>query len=182
LARVNLALWERDPDRLLSLLEDIPAPVFETQVSYLPKTVYSGWAHRQRGDGSAARAAFDSARVLLEPLAPENPNDERILIALGFAYAGLGRPLDAERNAASAIRLRRDQGDALSSFRTVEAGARVFAQAGLAEEALFHLETVLANNTPVSVRTLTLDPLLDPIRNHPGFQDLLERYAREMER
>ncbi|MFC1659884.1 adenylate/guanylate cyclase domain-containing protein [Gemmatimonadota bacterium] len=182
LARVNLALWERDSDGLLHLLESVPAQVFETQVAYLPKPVYAGWAHRLRGDESAALAAFDSARVLLEPLVPERPNDERILVALGYVYAGLGRSIDSGTRAADAVRLRQEEGDALSSLRTIEAAARVLAQAGLADQALVHLETVMANNSPVSVHTLRLDPLLDPIRGHPRFQALLERYAREVER
>ncbi len=176
LARVNLALWERDAEGLLALLEGIDTPVFETQVAYLPKPVYSGWAHQLRGDESAASLAFDSARVVLEPLAPENPNDERILIALGFVYAGLGRQNEAGERATAAARLRQEAGDALSSLRTVEAAARVLAQAGLADQALGYLETVLANPSPVSVHTLDLDPLFDPIRDHPGFQGLLEQY------
>jgi len=177
LARANLSLWERDPDGLLGLLETMPAPVFETQVAYLPKPVYAGWAHRLRGDDSAALAAFDSARVQLEPLVPERQNDERILIALGYVYAGLGRRIDAETSAASAVRLRQQEGDALSRLRTLEAAARILAQAGLADQALVHLETVMASNTPVSAHTLRLDPLLDPIRDHPRFQALLERYG-----
>ena len=179
LARVNFALWERDPDGLLDLLESIPAPVFETQVAFLPKPVYAGWAHQLRGDESAALAAFDSARVLLEPLAPERPNDERILVSLGYVYAGLGRRIDAETSAASAVRLRQRNGDALSRLRTLEAAARILAQAGLADQALVHLETVMATESPVSIHTLGLDPLLDPIRDHPRFQALLEFYGGE---
>jgi len=182
LARINLALWERDSDGLLRLLESIPAPVFETQVAYLPKPVYAGWAHQLRGDQSAALAAFDSARVLLEPLVPENPNDERLLVALGYVYAGLGRRDDAGNSAADAVRLRQEAGDALSRLRTIEAAARVLAQAGLADQALVHLETVMASDSPVSVHTLRLDPLLDPIRDHPRFRALLERYAGGVER
>jgi class 3 adenylate cyclase/TolB-like protein/Flp pilus assembly protein TadD len=181
LARVNLALWERDPDRLLRLLESTPAPVFETQVAYLPKTVFSGWAHQFLGNDSAAMAAFDSARVLLEPLAPDQPNDERILISLGYVYAGLGRRTDAESSAANAVRLRQQEGDALSRLRTLEAAARILAQAGFADQALVHLETVMATHSPVSVHTLSLDPLLDPIRDDPRFRALLVRYANDVE-
>ncbi len=181
LARVNLALWERDGEGLLLLLEAIPASVLETQVVFFPKPLYAGWAHRLRGEESAALAAFDSARVLLEPLVPERPNDERIPLALGFAYAGLGRTLDAENSAVSAIRLRQAAGDALSRLRTVGNGARVLAQAGSADQAIAYLETVLANHSSVSVQTLRLDPLLDPIRDHPRFRAVLERYAEAVE-
>ena len=176
LARVNLALWERDSEGLLDLLETNPAPVFETQVAYLPKPIYSGWAHRLRGDESAALAAFDSARAILEPMVPGSPNDERILIALGYVYAGLGRATEAADAAARAVTLRQEAGDALSRLRTVQAAARVLAQAGLADQALPHLERVLTSLTPVSVHTLNLDPLFDPIRDQPAFQSLLERF------
>jgi serine/threonine-protein kinase len=177
LARANLALWERDAEGLFALLEHTPAPVFETQVVYLPKQVYSGWAHRILGDEPAALAAFDSARVILEPLAPENPNDERILVALGFVYAGLGRPADAESSAVGAVRLRQEAGDALSRVRTLQNAARALAQAGLADQALAYLESVLANHSAVSAHTLRLDPLFDPIRDHPRFQALLDEFG-----
>jgi len=179
LGRVDLALWERDADGLLRLLDATPAQVFETQVAYLPKPIYAGWAHRLRGEESAALAAFDSARVLLEPLARERPSDERILVALGYAYAGLGRSADAENSAARAIGLRQPGGDALSGLQTVEASARILAQAELADQALVRLETVMAGNSPFSIHTLHLDPLLDPLRDHPRFQALLEKYRGE---
>jgi predicted Zn-dependent protease len=119
--------------------------------------------------------------VLLEPLVPERPNDERVLVALGYVYAGLGRRDDAGNRAADAVRLRQEEGDALSRLRTIEAAARVLAQAGLADQALVHLETVMASDSPVSVHTLRLDPLLDPIRDHPRFRALLERYEDDLE-
>ncbi len=176
LARVNLAMWERDAEGLLDFLEAHPETVFETQVTYLPREVCSGWAHGLRGADPEALAAFDSARVDLEPLVPANPNDERILIALGFAYAGLGRTADAERTASQAVELRREAGDALSTYRTYASAARILAQAGLADQAVSHLRTVLSNQSSVSVNTLRVDPLLDPIRDDPVFQALLEEY------
>ena len=179
LARVDLALWERDADGLLHLLGETPGRVFDTQVAFLPKPLYAAWGHRFRGDETAAVAAFDSARVLLEPLATERAGDERILIALGFAYAGLGRIADAEHAASRAVELREPGGDALSGQQTVEAAARVLAQAGLADQALARLEAVMEGNSPVSVHTLGLDPLLDPIRDHPSFQAFLERHRSD---
>lgn len=182
LARVNLALWEGDTDGLLRLLESIPTPVLETQVAYMPTSLYAGWAHQLRGDNSEAISAFDSARIRLEPLVPDNPNDERILVTLGYVYAGLGRQADAETLAASAVRLRQEAGDALSRLRTLESAARILAQAGFPDQALVHLETIMATHSPVSVHSLSLDPLLEPLRDHPRFQALLERYAAQVER
>jgi serine/threonine-protein kinase len=94
-ARVNLALFQRDANRVFELLATHPATVFATQLLYLPKQIYAGWAYAMLGDESAAGAAFDSARVILEPLVEERHNEARLHVALGYAYAGLGRSSDA---------------------------------------------------------------------------------------
>jgi len=176
LARVELALWERDADGLLRLLDAIPGEVFETQLVYLPKPIYAAWAHRLRGDEAAARAAFDSARVWLEPLARDRPNDERVLAGLGYAYAGLGRRADAVHSADRSMELWQRGGNALSGSQAAEIAAGILAQANLPDEAVRHLETLMAGHSPVSVYTLRLNPLYDPIRAHPLFRALLEEY------
>jgi serine/threonine-protein kinase len=182
LARVDLALWERDAEGLLRLLDATPRPVFETQLVFLPRPVYAGWAHELRGDAQAARVAFDSARAWLEPLARDRPEDERILAALGFAYAGLGRSADAARMVERAGALRHRGANSLSGQQTAEVSASILARADLAGEAVKHLETLLAGRSPVSVNTLRLNPLYDPIRDDPGFRALLEKHAADVGR
>jgi serine/threonine-protein kinase len=177
IARVDLALWERDPDKLLQLLNTLPAPVFDTQLVYLPKQVYAGWAHSLRGDELAARAAFDSARALLEPLAREQPGDERISAALGYAYAGLGRSADAERMAERSMESRPRPRTAFTGLQATQISAKILAQANLADQAVRHLELLMGADSHFSVHTLRLDPLFDPIRDHPRFQALLEKHG-----
>jgi len=177
LGRVDLALWTRDGESLLRVLDAVPGPTFETQVAYLPKALYAAWAHRLGGNESAALAAFDSARALLEPMVGERPGDERILLALGYAYAGLGRSADAAASVRRAGELTRQRGDAMFGPQADIASSRILAQAGLVAEAIDRLETVLTENASVSVHTLRLDPLLDPIRDDPRFQALLDRYG-----
>ncbi|MGD8360788.1 MAG: adenylate/guanylate cyclase domain-containing protein [Gemmatimonadota bacterium] len=177
LARVDLALWERDPDGLLRLLDTTPEPVFETQLVYLPKAIYAGWAHQIGGDGAAARAAFESARVRLEPLLGPRPDDQRIRAALGYAYAGLGMQDAAAEMVDGMTRSRWQGGDALSRFQTAKVFAEILAQANLPDAANRNLEILLAGASPVSVRTLRLNPLLDPLRDQPGFQAILYRFG-----
>jgi TolB-like protein/tetratricopeptide (TPR) repeat protein len=172
LVRVEYALWSRDPDALLRYLDATRASVLETQIAYVPKALYAAWAHRLQGDESAARAAFDSARVLLERRIAENPDDERLTTSLGFAYAGLGRRREAAASSEQTMRSRQRAGLAVS-----EAVARIVAQANMPELAVPYLETLLESDSPVSVHTLRLDPLLDPIRQDAAFQDLLERHS-----
>ena len=55
--------------------------------------------------------------------------------------------------------------------------ARILAQAGDTEGALDEIERLLAGPSPVSVHTLRLDPLWDPIRDHSRFKALLTKYS-----
>jgi len=176
-AWANLALLQRDAEGLLRLLASHPTPFFESQLVFLPKQLYAGWAHSLLLDEDAARVAFDSARVILEPLVGERPNDGRLHAAMGYAYAGLGRSSDA---ILSAQRFRASQSsaqDALSDPRAAKVSARILSQAGVVDQAVRFLEEVLRGFSAVSVRTLRVDPLYDPIRNDPRFQELLERYG-----
>ena len=68
-------------------------PVLSTagSASTLARSLYAAWAHGLRRDTVAARAAFDSALVLLEAALAERPEDRRVFAELGYAYAGLGR-------------------------------------------------------------------------------------------
>jgi serine/threonine-protein kinase len=177
LARVDLALWERDTDGLLRLLDTTPEPVFETQLVYLPRAIYAGWAHQIRGDGAAARAAFESARASLEPLLGRRPDDERIRAALGYAYAGLGMQDAAAEMVDGLTRSRWQGGDALSRFQAAKVSAEILAQANLPDAANRNLEILLTGASPVSVRTLRMNPLLDPLRDQPGFQAILYRFG-----
>ena len=58
-----------------------------------------------------------------------------------------------------------------------EARGRILAQAGEAPAALDEIQRLLARPSELSVHTLRLGPLWDPIRDHPGFRALLARYA-----
>jgi serine/threonine-protein kinase len=177
LARVDLALYERDADGLLAALASIPGGALETQLVYLPKSLYAGWAERLRGDDVRAEAAFDSARVVLEELAQTRPGDGRIQAALGYAYAGLGMAAQARECAERSLTPTQRGGIPFTGPQSHETVGRILAQAGLAEEAVGHLEPLLAERTHLSVNTLRLDPLYDPIRGSAAFKTLLEAFG-----
>jgi serine/threonine-protein kinase len=177
LGRAELALWERDGDALLSVIQASPAPIFATQVAFLPKSLYAGWAHDLRGDGQAASEAYDSARAMLEPLVQERPTDGRLLLAMGYALAGLGRDADAAAMALRAVESWRTGRDALSGLQTIEDAARILAQAGRTEEALEQLSAVMEGPSPFSAYTLSMDPLLEPLRGDRRFHALVEAHS-----
>jgi len=175
--QVQLLLWERQPDSILGVLRTARAAVFDAQILLVPASLYAAWAHRLRSDGPAARDAFDSARVFLDSVVRARPEDWRAHAARGLALAGLGRRGEALLEARWLQRSVVYREDALWGPPVAEDRARVLAQAGEADAALDEIERLLAQPSWLSVHTLRLDPLWDPIRNHPRFQALLRRYG-----
>ncbi len=174
---VELLFWERQPDSLLRFLRMTRLAVFEGQIFFLPTSLYAAWAQQLRGDRPAARAAFESARVLLDSVMKQLPDDWRLHAAHGLALAGLARrskALDEARWLQQSIVYREDAvwGPILGEYR-----ARILAQAGEAEGALDEIERLLAEPSHFSVHKMRLDPLWDPIREQPRFKALLAKYA-----
>jgi len=175
--RAALLLVERNADGLLRLIQAQRAAVFEGQDFFLPAALYTAWACRLRGDRDAAKAAFEAARARLDSALRELPDDWRIHAARGLALAGLGRRDDA-RGEARWLResvVYRD--DALQGAVLAENLAQILAQAGYADEALDEIERLLSGPSWLSVHLLRLDPRWDPLRNHPRFIALLEKYG-----
>ena len=175
--RAALLLWERNADSLLQMLQIARVDVFEGQIIFLPASLYAAWAHQLRGDGPAARTAFDSARVLLDSAIRELPDDWRVHAARGLALAGLGRRDEALREARWLQQSVVYRDDALWGPPAAEDRARILAQARDAEAALDEIERLLPGPSWLSVHTLRLDPLWDPIREHPRFKALLATYG-----
>jgi tetratricopeptide (TPR) repeat protein len=174
LARADLALWQREPAALQQVLVETPGRIFETQLVFLPKALYSAWADRLRGDTAGARSAFTTALRTLEPLIRLRPDDVRLVAALGFAQAGLGLQAEARASAERALELGRQGGAASAGGgQSLETAAVILAQAGMATEAVPQLRAVLAGSSAVSKWTLRRHPLLDPIRDDPGFRALV---------
>jgi TolB-like protein/Flp pilus assembly protein TadD len=175
--QVALLLWERQPDSLLQVLRMAPVNVFQAQFFFLPTSLYAAWADQLRGDRPAARAAFDSARALLDSAIRELPDDWRVHAARGLTLAGLGRRDEALREARWLQQSVVYREDAHDGPLLAEDRARILAQAGEAEAALDEIKRLLARPSWLSVHTLRLDPSWDPIRDQPRFRALLARYT-----
>ena len=174
---VGLLHLERRPDSLLAVLAASPPGVFQGQGSFHPTSLYAAWAHQLRGDRPAARAAFDTARALLDSVTREDPNDRRVRAALGLVLAGLGRGDDALREARWLRHSVVYREDAYEGPYVALDRAQILAQAGEADAALDEINRLLTKPSVFSVHLLRLDPLWDPIREHPRFKALLAKYG-----
>jgi tetratricopeptide (TPR) repeat protein len=147
--------------------------VFEGAPWLVPSALYAAWAHQLRGDRGAARAAFDSARIFLDSLIKELPDDYRVHWARGLALAGLGRRAEARREARWLEQDVSYREDAYGGAWLADGRARILAHAGDAEAALDEIERLLAGPSWLSVHTLRLDPVWDPLRGNPRFERLV---------
>jgi TolB-like protein/Tfp pilus assembly protein PilF len=135
------------------------------------------FSQRLAGDLSAARATHQKA-IKNFRREPENDSGAEVFThaGLGQAYAGLGEAASAIAEGEKAMAL-------LPSSKNPEFGpdmednmAHIYAQLGDAEHAIPMLKRLLrtsyASATFTTPATLRLDPVYDPIRNDPRFQEL----------
>jgi tetratricopeptide (TPR) repeat protein len=129
------------------------------------------------GEPELAHASYDSARAILEKELDAHPNDHRVHSALGIAYAGLGRKEDAIREGKRGVELFPVSKDALIGPVRIWDLAEIYTMVGEYDAALDEIEYLLSIPSLMSVPWLRLDPIWDPLRDHPRFQALLEKYA-----
>jgi serine/threonine-protein kinase len=173
----RMLLWQRRPDSLLGLLRQTPRTIFDGRSLFLPSALYAAWAHQLRRDGAAALAAFDAALVLLDSALAALPDDWRVHASRGLTLAGLARRREAHREARWLQESQIYRDDAYDGPRAAVQRAQILAAIGDPEPALDEMERLLAAPSGPSVYEFRLNPLWDPIRDHPRFQALLVKYA-----
>jgi Predicted integral membrane protein len=123
--------------------------------------------------GQTVRDEAEEARVLLEKELSERPDDLFSRSELAWVYLALGRKADALRIAREAGNLLTIEMDAILGAAGQLALAEVEAWAGEPQEATNRLRHLLSIPSQISIARLKIDPVWDPIRNHPDFQKLL---------
>jgi len=137
-----------------------------------------GLSQQRAGDVAAARATYQSAaqefRRELEKVAPATFQEGDLHAFLGQAYAGLGEAAPAIAEGQKAMTMRPTSKDPLEGPGEEARMAQIYALLGDADHAIPLLKRLLQipggyTLTPAQLR---LDPVWDPIRNDPRFQEL----------
>jgi len=127
------------------------------------------------GEPEAAKSMGEEALPLLEARFRERPDDTFAMTELSWVYLALARNADA-------LRFSRQAADTISIEKDALAGpsfqiglAQIEARAGAPEEAIKRLRRLLSipAGGAASIAALKIDPVWDPIRNRPDFQQLL---------
>jgi tetratricopeptide (TPR) repeat protein len=127
------------------------------------------------GQTEAAKSAGEEALPLLEATLTERPDDTFAMGELSWVYLALGRNADALRLSRQAADLISIEKDAVYGPIFQSALTEIEARAGAPEEAINTLRHLLSipAGWAVSIARLKIDPVWDPIRDRPDFQQLL---------
>jgi TolB-like protein/class 3 adenylate cyclase/Tfp pilus assembly protein PilF len=131
--------------------------------------------HVLAGDAGGAQAETEKARVLVEARLRERPDDISPLTQLSWIYLALKRNADALKVARQAVSLFPPEKDATQGAAYATGLAEIEARTGETNEAVKSLRWLLSGHIGgfVSIKLLKIDPVWDPIRNDPGFQQLV---------
>jgi serine/threonine-protein kinase len=180
LGRVTLELYDLNYHEALKWLSLAPAEMpglHEQRV--VSKALWEGLVHQLMGESEKAIVVYEAALPGLERAVEEHPESPSDHSNLGWAYAGLGRQAEAIREGKRALEVHPIAKDAFAGPIYVEMLAQISVMVGNHELALDQLETLLSVPSWFSTTLLKLDPRWDPLRDHPRFQALLEKYGQE---
>jgi tetratricopeptide (TPR) repeat protein len=179
--QVYQAILERRPAQIILRLEEILAKP-DPALGYINGELrfWLGWAQEVAADHAAAQESWRQARSELERFLKEEPENYILIGDLALTNMGLGdktAALALSERAMTAIPIEKD---VIGGPGPIEVLARVAAQIGEPDRAIAALqkllstpyEGALASRVPLTPALLRLDPMFDPLRNDPRFQEL----------
>jgi tetratricopeptide (TPR) repeat protein len=139
-----------------------------------------GWAQDVAGDHAAAQESWRQARSELESFLKEQPENYNLIGDLALTNMGLGDKAAAEALSERGIAVLPIEKDVVSGAGPIETLARIAAQMGEPDRGIAALQQLLSipgtgaleKYMPLTPALLRLDPMFDPLRNHPRFQEL----------
>ena len=174
---VLLDLLDRNPDSALAQLEASSIDWFSTVGGgFETKELLECRCLSARGDAEGVERACGSAVERLRREIQTTPNDYSLYCALGHALAFLGRKEEAVRAGEHAVELMPISKNVFTGPETVVNLAKIYIRVGETDKALDLIEELLSIPCAISAGLLRLDPAWDPLRDHPRFQAILEKY------
>jgi TolB-like protein/Tfp pilus assembly protein PilF/tRNA A-37 threonylcarbamoyl transferase component Bud32 len=173
-----VALHERDYVAAEHALTAMPAGgCYEENIPF-PNSWCEGLTARLRGDETAARAGFASARKELERMLRDQPNYAQALCALGVIDSALGNKEAAIREGERAVELMPSSKGAVEGPLLIKFLAIIYAWTGDQNRAIERLtEAMKLPGAYLSYGQLRLNPLWDPLRRDPRFQAIVASLA-----
>jgi TolB-like protein/Flp pilus assembly protein TadD len=142
-----------------------------------PKAFLEGLLYYYQGDKTKAQTALEHARVMVEQLIRESPNDAARHAMLGQILAALGEKDSAIAEGKRAVGLQPESQDAFDGPQISARLAEIYTWVGEYDQAFRLLDHLLHTPNGITVPLLKLDPVWDPLRKDPRFQALIDKYG-----
>ena len=177
-ARVGILMLQRKFADALKLLQQFRGEtLLYPDTGPCPKALLEGRLYLYQGDKTKAQAAFERARLVAEQLVRDAPGDPGRHVQLGAVLAGLGLKEEAVNEGRKAVESVPESQDAFEGPQATAALAEIYAWVGEYDEAFRLLDHLLKVPNGLTVPTLKLDPIWDPLRKDPRFQTLIDSYS-----
>jgi serine/threonine-protein kinase len=173
--RFQQKVYEEKYGEALEILSSTSIEAFAPQYWFYPKALLTAWVHEYQKEPELARAAYEEAGVFLNRELEMRPYDSRVHSALGIVYAGLGQKKEAIQEGRRGVELMPISVHINGSLRIKDL-ARIYTMVGEYDEALSHIDYLLTIPTDLSVKRLELDPVWEPLREHPRYQKIIDKY------
>ena len=124
-------------------------------------------------DVASAREEIEHARGLVEARVGERADDKNALMQLSWINVALNHEAEALKLAQRSAELLPPEKDAVGGAIALGGLVEIEARTGHTIEAVKTLQRLLSIPAGLSIQRLKIDPVWDPIRNDPGFEQLL---------
>ena len=177
-SQIDVFLLQRKYQEALKMAESVPDDDLAAFQPHLwSKYFYIGFARRELHDEDGARAAFLKAKAAAEEQVKRTPDAEEAHLQLAKTLAFLGERDAALAEAQRASELRPESKDAFGGPEVMESVAQVYAILDEKDRAIEVLDGLLSRPSGMTVQSLRVNPIWDPLRNDPRFQNLLTKYG-----
>jgi len=171
--RVQLLMLQRKFPEALAVLKRLSPDLSHDSK---PREFLEGAIYTFLNDREKARSAFEHARPIAEQSLREAPNDAFRHALLGQILAGLGEKDAAIAEGKRAVNLLPESQDALEGPKATLELAKIYTWTGETDQALLLLDHSLSTPSGITVSSLKLDPVWDPLRSDPRFQALIDKH------
>ena len=169
--RASLLMLQRKFHEAVAILKQVPG---DARSDEKPKEYLEGALYTFVNDKEHARSAFQRARSILEKAIQEGSDDASRHMMLGMVLAGLGEKDAAIGEGKRAVALLPESQDALDGPKMTLALAQIYAWTGENDAAFELLERSLITPAGVTVSSLKLNPIWDPLRADARFRGLID--------
>ena len=175
--RVQLLMLQRKFPEALAVLKQLSPDLPHDSK---PREFFEGAIYAFLNDKEKSRSAFEHARPIVEKSLREAPSDAFRHALLGQILAGLGEKDAAIAEGKRAVDLLPESEDALEGPKATLELAKIYTWTGETDQALLLLDHSLSTPSGITVSSLKIDPVWDPLRTDPRFQALIDRHEAKV--